>query len=125
MTSRYGRTWPALCRAVAGVGISCCQRPMASKPTVDLAVQPDQREPDVQYYQAEVATAWERELMRSRISASQNRGQIHRCSRFCICQSTQKPQGSTRTSRYEVSNSIKSTYFHSVSTVFHKRSDLF
>jgi hypothetical protein len=46
------------------------------------------------------------------------------CSRFCNGQSIQKPQGSTGNGMYALINSIKSTYFLSVSTDFHKRRDL-
>src|ERR1039458_9684869 len=60
----------------------------------------------------------------SRCFAKQKQRQIPHCSRICNCQSTQKPQGSTGIGWHTVSNSIKSTYFHSVSTDFHKRSDL-
>jgi len=47
------------------------------------------------------------------------------CSRICSCQSTLGPQGSTKIGRHAVKSSIKSTYFHSISTGFHKRFDLF
>jgi len=47
------------------------------------------------------------------------------CSRFCNGQSTQEPQGSTGLGEETVSYSIKTTYFHSISTDFHKRCDLF
>jgi hypothetical protein len=47
------------------------------------------------------------------------------CSRFCICQSTQEPQGSTGLAEEAVSYSIETTYFHSISTDFHKERDLF
>jgi hypothetical protein len=50
-------------------------------------------------------------------------GHIHRCSRFCVSQSTQKPQESTRIGMRAVSISIKSTYLHQVSTGFNHRSD--
>ena len=46
------------------------------------------------------------------------------CSRFCSCQSTQEPQGSTGFRKQALSCSIISTYFHAVSTGFHKRSNL-
>src|ERR1035437_4346494 len=47
------------------------------------------------------------------------------CSRFCTCQSTKKPQGSTGTGQHAVRGSVKSSYFHSISIGFNKPSDLF
>jgi hypothetical protein len=47
------------------------------------------------------------------------------CSRICNGQSTKEPQGSTGTDQHEVGYSIKITYFHPISTDFHKRRDLF
>jgi hypothetical protein len=47
------------------------------------------------------------------------------CSRFCSCQSTKKPQGSTEVGMSALNSSIKSSYFHTISTAFYKRSDLF
>ena len=55
---------------------------------------------------------------------TKNLGKILRCSRICSCQSTQEPQGSTGMGVRSVSISIKSTYFLSISTGFHKRSNL-
>src|ERR1035441_1400906 len=46
------------------------------------------------------------------------------CSRICNGQSTKQPQGSTGTDQHEVGYSIKITYFHPISTDFHKRPDL-
>jgi hypothetical protein len=43
-----------------------------------------------------------------------------RCSRFCNGQSTQEPQGSTGLGEDTVTYSIEITYFHSISTDFHK-----
>jgi hypothetical protein len=50
---------------------------------------------------------------------------LFHCSRFCNCQSTQKPQGSTGIGMHAVNSSIKSTYIHSISTGFNKSFDLF
>src|ERR1035438_40290 len=61
----------------------------------------------------------------SRCFAKQKQRQIPHCSRICSCQSTQEPQGSTRFGGYKVNVSIKSTYFQSNSTGFHKLPDLF
>jgi hypothetical protein len=47
------------------------------------------------------------------------------CSQFCNCPSTQEPQGSTGIGSHPVNISIKSTYFYSISTGFHKLPDLF
>jgi len=48
-----------------------------------------------------------------------------RCSRFCSCQSTQKPQGSAGIGGHTVNASIKSIYFRSISIVFNKLWNLF
>lgn len=61
----------------------------------------------------------------SRCSTEQECGQIHCCSRICSGQSIQEPQRATKIGKRTVSNSIKSTYFHSISTSFHKWPDLF
>src|SRR5665213_3265 len=47
------------------------------------------------------------------------------CSRFCNGQSTQEPHGSTGLAEETVSYSIDTTYFHLISTDFHKQPDLF
>ena len=47
------------------------------------------------------------------------------CSRFCSCQSTQKPQRSTGFRPYTTNSSIKSTYLHPNTTKFNKRLDPF
>src|ERR1035437_311571 len=60
----------------------------------------------------------------SRCFAKQKQRQIPHCSRICSGQSIQEPQGSTGIGWHTVSNSIKSTYFHSISPGFHKCSDL-
>jgi len=52
-------------------------------------------------------------------------GCARQCSRFCSCQSIQKPQRSTGFRSYTVNSSIEITYFHSITTDFHKRFDLF
>src|ERR1039458_166093 len=57
-------------------------------------------------------------------STEQECGQIHCCSRICSGQSIQKPQRATKIGKHTVSNSIKSTYSHSISPGFHKCSDL-
>jgi hypothetical protein len=46
------------------------------------------------------------------------------CSRICSGQSTKEQEGSTEVGGHALSLSIQSSYFHSVSTGFHKRSDL-
>jgi hypothetical protein len=46
------------------------------------------------------------------------------CSRFCNGQNTKEPQSSTGLGEETVTYSIETTYFHSVSTDFHKRCDL-
>src|ERR1039458_2966103 len=56
--------------------------------------------------------------------AEENLSRILGCSRICKCQSTQEPQGSIGIGVRTVNISIKSTYFHSISTGFHKRFDL-
>jgi hypothetical protein len=53
------------------------------------------------------------------------RGDEIHCSRICSCQSTQKPQRSTGFRSFTVNISIENTYFHSISTEFNKRYDLF
>jgi hypothetical protein len=47
------------------------------------------------------------------------------CSRICSCQSTKEQQGSTRVGRHALNSSIKSIYFHLISTGFNKLFDLF
>jgi GTPase SAR1 family protein len=47
------------------------------------------------------------------------------CSRICSCQSTKEQQRSTGVGTCELNHSIRSSYFHSISTGFNKRSDLF
>jgi hypothetical protein len=47
------------------------------------------------------------------------------CSRICSCQSTREQQRSTGVGTCELNRSIRSSYFHEVSTGFNKRSDLF
>src|ERR1039458_40439 len=48
-----------------------------------------------------------------------------KCSRFCVGQSTNDPQGSTGLGVDAVNYSIISTYFQQISTGFNKRCDLF
>jgi hypothetical protein len=50
---------------------------------------------------------------------------IIRCSQFCACQSTQKPQGSTGFGWDIVNHSIEITYFRQISTGYNNRRDLF
>ena len=50
---------------------------------------------------------------------------MSRCSRICNGQSTKEPQRSTSLGEETVNYSIETTYFHSISTDFHKPCDLF
>jgi hypothetical protein len=50
---------------------------------------------------------------------------MFRCSRFCNAQSAEEPQSSTGLGEETVTYSIENTYFHSISTDFHRRRDLF
>jgi hypothetical protein len=52
--------------------------------------------------------------------AEQECGEIHRCSRICSGQSTQKPQDSIGIGSRTVNDSIKSTYFLQISISFNK-----
>jgi hypothetical protein len=56
---------------------------------------------------------------------SSDRGQNHRCSRFCNCQSTEKPSGSTRIWSCVATTSIRNFDSHSFSAIPGKRHDLF
>ena len=86
--------------------------------------EPDEQEPERARHVPVVAKARERPVVR-RIIADEKLSRVVGCSRICNGQSTQKPQGSTRISRSALSDSIKSTYSNTISTGFHKRSDLF
>jgi len=59
------------------------------------------------------------------IERNSGRLRFTHCSRFCNCQSTQKPQGSTAIGPFAINNSIKTTYFRSISTNIDFHSDLF
>jgi hypothetical protein len=71
------------------------------------------------------AGAETRESLRISFEKYPNKIGLRFCGRFCSCQSTEKPQESTRTSREALIHSITSTYFLQISTRFHKWFDLF